>query len=796
MASNATANDDWLVGTNNPATTVLFPWTVETLGVIVSFLLTRYEWPVPSAAVMFVIGSVMGIGAVSRAPNDDDNEQTSTMDQLSSSILQWSNISSSVLLLVFLPGLIFRDAIEVNFTLFRKALPQILLLAFPMVLVGTALTAFAAFFVMPYDFHWSLAATLGSILASTDPVAVGSVLKSAGAPPRLQMLISGESLLNDGSAVVFFSIFSQIYLSQFGITESVGWGDGVVTFLRMSLGGIAVGFAFSMGLLLLLYELDQRLEPEYDVFQVVAALSAAFLSYYTSEQVCQMSGVIACVVCGITSRALGRGLIRDHKLMDSYLKLMEYLLNTLLFTLGGVVWGKVIAERNAVSIEWVDWMYLIVLYILVMVIRFFQVGLFFPIFSRVGLRSDWKEAAFLGYGGLRGAVGIALALSLNRSAREATEDRENLRNTEALEFMAGGVTLATLLINGSTAGPVLRLLGLAKSVLSRKQAVRIFEASAKSFVSEEYLKILSETRFANTNFNVVKAHVPFISNEPKLSESQLERRASTYDIESDSAPYQRLLEVSVRQCPAEAVVEMRMIFLELLHEAYSIETKNSELDERDDNGLNLDVLQQSVDVALIDVGRNECIHDWDYTNSYALSEDAKSYLIRKFRGWTGKPQTTTCCSFDFQKERSSVLRAISFLEAHRIADRKLFTYVGSIVKSQDISGSLHADRLVQAAKVVQEESAKQSDYAREIVDSHPKAGSILSHYVSTILLRRLALFVEQNAADGILTKKEAKAYLHRIDQNIGLSKTCDNEYKYPTDWSNEEEDDLPRSEDS
>jgi NhaP-type Na+/H+ and K+/H+ antiporter len=86
------------------------------------------------------------------------------------------------------------------------SLPQLLLLAFPMVLAGTGLTAVVGYYVIPYNWPWSLAATLGSILASTDPVAVGSVLKKAGAPPRLQMHVSGESLLNDGSAVRYHDI--------------------------------------------------------------------------------------------------------------------------------------------------------------------------------------------------------------------------------------------------------------------------------------------------------------------------------------------------------------------------------------------------------------------------------------------------------------------------------------------------------------------------------------------------------------------------------------------------------------
>ena len=101
------------------------------------------------------------------------------------------------------------------------SLPQLLLLAFPLVLVGTGLTALVGYYVIPYDWPWSLAATLGAILASTDPVAVGSVLKKAGAPPRLQMHVSGESLLNDGSAVRYVFFRSYISILHISLADSL-----------------------------------------------------------------------------------------------------------------------------------------------------------------------------------------------------------------------------------------------------------------------------------------------------------------------------------------------------------------------------------------------------------------------------------------------------------------------------------------------------------------------------------------------------------------------------------------------
>lgn len=170
---------------------VIFPFVVQILGVIIFFLLKHFRIPIPYAACIFLLGTFMGAGAAKlQNPN-----------QLAISIFFWNNLHPDVLLLVFLPGLLFRDAIEVNINLFVVSMNQIFLLAYPMVLMGTGLVAAIVIYILPYAWNWSLSLTLGAILSSTDPIAVAAVLKEAGAPPRLQMHISGESLLNDGSAV-------------------------------------------------------------------------------------------------------------------------------------------------------------------------------------------------------------------------------------------------------------------------------------------------------------------------------------------------------------------------------------------------------------------------------------------------------------------------------------------------------------------------------------------------------------------------------------------------------------------
>ena len=139
----------------------------------------------------------------------------------------------------------------------------------------------------------------------------------------------GESLLNDGSAVVFYSIFSSIFLAELGIEglgEEIGVGQGFAIFFKMSLGGAAIGIGFGLALLLLLFLLRRRLDNEENVVQVSATLGMAYLTFYVAEIVGGTSGVIAVVACGIMTQAFGSNLINSRQTMDAFWHLLEHLL--------------------------------------------------------------------------------------------------------------------------------------------------------------------------------------------------------------------------------------------------------------------------------------------------------------------------------------------------------------------------------------------------------------------------------------------------------------------------------------
>lgn len=153
---------------------VIFPWFIQAIGILVYFLLTRYVHAVPYTAVLFIVGILMGVGG----------ELRGDANVLGQSIQLWTGIDNEVLFTVFLPGLLFKDALEINFHLLTACIWQLLWLAFPLVLISTILTALVGFYVFPYGWSWYMSLTFGCILAATDPVAVSALLNEVGAPPR------------------------------------------------------------------------------------------------------------------------------------------------------------------------------------------------------------------------------------------------------------------------------------------------------------------------------------------------------------------------------------------------------------------------------------------------------------------------------------------------------------------------------------------------------------------------------------------------------------------------------------
>ncbi len=801
-----------------PAFAVLFAPFTMTIGTLVFFVLSRYLKALPYTAVMFLVGTLMGI----------TSSLSGHISHLSETVDMWVSINSEVLLLVFLPGLIFKDAFGLDVYLFLYAFSQLLIFAFPLVLVGTSLGALIGYYIFPFGWSFNLAMTVGSILAATDPVAVAALLEEVGAPPRMKIHIAGESLLNDGSAIVFFSIFSERYYSEFGIEgvgEDVDLKKGIGMFCQKALGGAAIGLFFAIALLGCLLVLNRRFSREENVVQVTAIFGVAYLNYYVADFVWKTSGVMATVSAGVFVKLLGRAMVNDLKLLEDFLTLVEHILNTVLFTLGGAVWGAVIAtgERDG---TWTakEWGYLLVLYIGLHVIRAAQFVLTYPITSRIGLKTNWAETAFQVFGGLRGALGITLGIALDNKVSFITggnNDTIDEIHTQQAVGMIGGIAFLTLVFNGVTAGPFLRKLGLADSSTARQRIVQAYRYRFRAALIDEMVRLLCQHRFRNVNFAQTKYHVPYLADLTKTQLLQaVEKHKSTvppeeyvppnlvrilpYVIDDATGPRQQdmreveeqlLRELEAQQRNARlakrvkerrkgrnrvystsnlrymmeadfmSAQELRILFISILRATYENQIEHGELD---DAHILAVTLNQSLDMALDAVSNGQTLKDWDYLNQLYQPLEAMATRLKHFgaKVMCNKSMASKFSHLGLKSgsETMYIERSISFMAAHKAAQAAF------MMELQDADSEL-----TEAAKVVMEESKKQydlADAAIKVYDEKTRELAI-SHKFCKILLTMSIHYVDKLVKVGLLKETEAEPLVEEIEEHLDHLISCE-----------------------
>eukprot|EP00600_Ochromonadales_sp_CCMP1393_P001641 CAMPEP_0174982048 /NCGR_PEP_ID=MMETSP0004_2-20121128/16250_1 /TAXON_ID=420556 /ORGANISM="Ochromonas sp., Strain CCMP1393" /LENGTH=1017 /DNA_ID=CAMNT_0016233903 /DNA_START=17 /DNA_END=3070 /DNA_ORIENTATION=- len=418
----------------DPSVVILFMFFGLGIGVLIMQGLSLVGDPIPYTCVVFLLGILFSVC----------NKNNGGL--LGKSISQWADIDAELLLFTFLPPLIFGEAMSLNFYHVEGGLMQAVILAGPGVLMGAVIMGTIAKFMLPYDWSWTLAMTFGSILSATDPVAVVALLKSAGASPKLTILIVGESLLNDGTAMVLFEIF---YNSLNGTRYTVPSITGF--FLAAAFGSVLLGLACGLICVRWMRTANRPLKEIDTTIQIAITVCCAYLVFFSAQFVLEISGVLACCGAGIMLAWLAPPVILSHETMHNVWGMIEWALNTLIFMLAGLIIGHRVIEH----VRAVDWIYVVVLYALLMVARFFIIAFFYPVLSTIGHKCTKAEAVFMAWAGLRGALGMTLALLVERNCPDHLEDE-----TSRLFFYVGGIAALTLIINAPTANQLLVVLGL------------------------------------------------------------------------------------------------------------------------------------------------------------------------------------------------------------------------------------------------------------------------------------------------------------------------------------------------
>lgn len=338
-------------------------------------------------------------------------------------------LTPELILALFVPPLVFEAAFHLNIQELRRNLPAILLLAIP----GVILTMFIIGGLLVFSIKLSLPIALlfGALIAATDPVAVIALFRTLGVPKRLSSLIEGESLFNDGTAIVLFNLMLAIVLTgRFSLL------DGVGKFLSVSIGGIIVGLVLGWLVAQLISRVDNYL------IETTLTTVLAFGSYLVAEKL-GFSGVLAVVVAGLVNGNIGQqGMSPTSRIVIfNFWEYIAFLANSMLFLLIGL-------HVNIAALL-ASWQYILWAILAVFVARFIVVYGLSWLVKRFAESIPIKWLHILNWGDMRGAVSLALALSLPLSMGS---DRE------LIGVMTFGVVLFTLLVQSTTMSPLVRWL--------------------------------------------------------------------------------------------------------------------------------------------------------------------------------------------------------------------------------------------------------------------------------------------------------------------------------------------------
>ncbi len=343
---------------------------------------------------------------------------------------------------VFLPIIIFESAYKIDQKQLLKSLYPILVLSMPIMMLAVILIALLLYLGIghPTGFPIYSALVAGSLLAATDPMAVVSNLKRMNTPNRTIILLEGESLFNDAIGVVLFTTFVSIAVSYQGPgfgNFSISWLDKTQYFLIQFFGGICFGIFCGLIGTFFSYIIKTR------ILENVLLIAIAYAAFLIAEDFLMVSGMMAVLSAGLIMNKAHQKYVspQDKEYINYWWEVISYFSNSMLFLLLGVtVTANMFADR---------WLAMVIAIGSVIIIRLLSVYVLLPSISAFSKnKASNNEKLILFWGGSRGAVTAALALSL------PTE----IEGWWTIQSMAFGVIIFTLFIQAPTIPLILKKL--------------------------------------------------------------------------------------------------------------------------------------------------------------------------------------------------------------------------------------------------------------------------------------------------------------------------------------------------
>lgn len=362
------------------------------------------------------------------------------------------SLDSEVILAVVLPPLLYSAALRCSYTGFRASIGAITALGVGAVIATTAAVGLVAYLIVP-EMPLAVALVLGAVVAPPDAVAATSIAKRLGLPRRVVMILTGESLINDGTALTLYKVALAAALGA-----SSGFLRGTGVFVWTTIAGIAVGLAFGAAL----YWLRRRMEDP--VLQTAFGLIVPFAAYLAGEQL-EASGVLAVVAAGLF---MGHHLpklgyatrLQEEPVWDA----LDTLLEAAVFGLIGIqlrfVVSNVVDSHYSVSRVALGGVIVLITAIAIRFACVFASGGLVRAFQRRGrarriVTPRPNYMVVVSWAGMRGVVTLAVAASIPLTL----DDGAPFPDRAVIQLMAFVVTIGTLLVQGLTLPWVIRRLG-------------------------------------------------------------------------------------------------------------------------------------------------------------------------------------------------------------------------------------------------------------------------------------------------------------------------------------------------
>ncbi|HEY7018828.1 MAG TPA: Na+/H+ antiporter [Gaiellaceae bacterium] len=387
-------------------------------------------------------------------------------------------LAPNLVLVAVLPPLLYGAAFFASLRELRANLRPILLLAIGLVLITMVAVAAAVHAVVP-GLGWSGAFVLGALVSPTDPTAATAIAQRLGLPRRLIAVIEGESLVNDGTALVALKFaVAAVVTGSFSLTEATG------EFALNVVGGIAVGLAVGY----LIRQLRRRVDNP--PVEITISLLSGYFGYLPARAV-GVSGVIAAVTVGIYmgwhTPELTNAQVRLQG--QAVWEVVFLILNALLFALVGLQLPSIVDALSAhTTMELIG--YAALVSAVVIAARFvwvFSSGFAGHALSRRFRREDpaasWASKTVLSWSGMRGAVSLAAALGLPLTV----DSGASFPNRSLIIFLTFSVILVTLVLQGLTLPGLIRVLDLEDDGLAEKE-----EAKARIYAAQAAIDRLGE----------------------------------------------------------------------------------------------------------------------------------------------------------------------------------------------------------------------------------------------------------------------------------------------------------------